>query len=626
MRAAGSREPQATPPDFEAYAHELEKKLEARERQLSEALEQQTATSEVLQIISGSPSELGPVFHAMLANAVRVCDAKFGSLLLCDGDLLRPVARYNQPPELVAALRKLDARAYRIDRLTAMARAVRSKHVVHIADIKAEPRSYLDEPVAAVYAKHGVRTLLAVPLLQKNAVLGVIVIYGLKVGPFSNKRIELVQNFANQAVIAIENTRLLNELRESLQQQTATANVLKVISRSAFDLQTVLDTLVESATRLCEADYAWLFQRDGDIFRLAAIYGHTADVHGRLKEYFQAREVPVDKGSITGRTALEARVVQVPDVLADPDYTWSGAQEIGGYRSTLGAPLLRKGDVVGVLFVAKKVPQPFTAKQIELVTTFADQALIAIENTRLLTELRESLQQQTATADVLKVISRSTFDLKSVLQTLIESAARLCEADQATITRQIGGVFFRAEFYGFSSEFIDYARTIPVAAESGSVHGRALREGRIVHIPDVQADPNYAWAEVAQRLAGYRTILGVPLLREGIPIGVMALTRSEVRPFTDKQIELVTELRRAGRHRHREHPSPKRAARIATAADCHRRCAQGDQPLHFRFAESARYADRVSRQALRGGYGRHHARRWAGFSSRDKLRISTRLG
>jgi two-component system NtrC family sensor kinase len=226
-----------------------------------------------------------------------------------------------------------------------------TKSVVHVVDRGNEPNP------SPSFRYGGARSSMAVPMMRDNELIGALFIYHTKVQPFSDRQIELVRNFAAQAVIAIENARLLNELRESLQQQTATADVFKVISRSTFDLHTVLDILVESVTRLCDADYAWLFQRHGDAFRLAAIYGHVADVHQCLGEYFRGRDVPANRGSVTGRAALEARVVHVPDVLADADYTWSGAQEIGGYRSALGAPLLRRGDVAGVIFVAKQVPR-----------------------------------------------------------------------------------------------------------------------------------------------------------------------------------------------------------------------------------------------------------------------------
>jgi signal transduction histidine kinase len=253
-----------------------------------------------------------------------------------------------------------------------------------------------------------------------------------------------------------------------------------------------------------------------------------------------------NRGSAYGRAVLERKVVHIPDVLSDPEYTWHEGQKIGGHRAVLGVPLLRDGDPVGVITVVRKVPQPFTRKQIELITTFADQAVIAIENTRLFNEvqartveLTESLQQQTATANVLKVISRSAFDLKSVLQTLVESAARLCDAEMATVTRQIDGVFYRAESYGFSTEFMARVRSMPVKPDRGDVSGRALLEGRSVHIPDVFADPEFTFTE-GQELGGFRTVLGVPMLREGVSIGVLGLGRSDVRPFTDKQIELVS--------------------------------------------------------------------------------------
>jgi signal transduction histidine kinase len=335
--------------------------------------------------------------------------------------------------------------------------------------------------------------------------------------------------------------RLARELHDALQQQAATAELLKAISGSTFDLQTVLNTLTELAARLCEAEIANIWRPTGSAYRLAAGYGVASRHKEALenREYLETISIEPGRGSIGARTLLTGKTVHVLDVQADPEYALTGVIALGGYRTTLGVPLLRDEDPIGVLVLARTRVEAFTQRQIDLVTTFAAQAVIAIENTRLLNELRQSLEQQTATADVLKVISRSTFDLKTVLQTLVESAVRLCDADKAVITRERNGAFYRAETYGFSREFMDFVRDIPIEAERGSASGRALLEGRAVHIADVKADPEYTWVE-AQRLGDFRTIIGVPMLREGVPIGVLTLTRSEVRPFSDKQIELVS--------------------------------------------------------------------------------------
>jgi GAF domain-containing protein len=523
----------------------LFEEVQARTGELTEALEYQTATSDVLSVISRSPSQAQPVLDTIVATAGRLCQSEYAFIFMRkeDGKYHLQAGHLAEP----ALLSYLQANPVTPSRGTASGRAVLERRTIHIPDGSADP----DYTWVEWINLSGTQTFLGVPLLRDGDPIGVIAAARKKqTGPFTERQIELITTFADQAVIAIENARLFDEvqartaeLTESLKQQTATADVLKVISRSAFDLKTVLQTLVESAARLCDADRATITRQIDGVFYDAESYGLSPEVMDLV------RIIPIrpDRGSVAGRALLDGKVVQIADVRADPDYTFSPeVQRLAGYRTMLGVPMLREGTPIGVLSLARPDVRPFSEKQTELVSTFADQAAIAIENARLFeavqartAELTESLQRQTATADVLKVISRSAFDLKTVLQTLVESAARLCDAEKGTITREVEGKFYRAEAYGFSPEFMEHVRAAPVEIDKGSASGRALLEGKVIHIADIEKDPEYTFIE-AKRLGGFRTVIGVPMMREGKAIGVLALTRSEVRPFTEKQIELVS--------------------------------------------------------------------------------------
>src|SRR5262249_44276572 len=502
-----------------------------------EALERQTATAEILHVISSSPTDVEPVFRAMAASAVRLCRADDAAIFQIETGGLRLVAHEGSVP-----LGPVGQFTVPLVRGSLTGRVTLESRTIQIADHQVEEVEYPEGTVIA--RRYGVRTMLGVPLLRAGAAVGVIALRRTEVRPFTDRQVELLKTFADQAVIAIENTRLFNETKEALDRQTATSDILGVISSAHTDAQPVFDTIVQSAVRLCKATHAAVFVTDGPMLHHPANYGSSSEALAAVRAQYPQ---PITMEITPGIAILTRSVLHVPDI-EDPGAPES-VRQVGrllGFRSQVVVPMLRAGEAIGAILVSRTQLGRFTDAEVELLKTFSDQAVIAIENVRLFKDLQasnrdltEALDQQTATAEVLKVISRSTFELQPVLETLVENAARLCGAEWGVIYRFDGELLRGAAFYLASPEFRVFWREIGLPPGRGSCAGRAVLERRTVHIPDALADPEYDMTE-AQERGGYRTMLSVPMMRERTLVGVFTLLRNEPRPFTDKQIELAT--------------------------------------------------------------------------------------
>ena len=490
-------------------------------QELKEALEQQTATSEILGVIASSPTDIQPVLDVVAENAARVCGANDAVIRLVEGNMLRSVAHHGSLPQ------SRPAESEPLDGGWIPARAVIERQTIHIHDITAVENEFPESTARAKRA--GVRTMLTTPLLREGIAIGVIHIRRTEVRPFSDTQIKLLETFADQAVIAIENVRLFKELqernaelREALERQTATAEVLGIISRSPTDVQPVLDAIVESAARVCGIDDVVLRLHEGNAMVARAHFGSIPI--GRVRS--------IDEPQV--RWIREHGTLHIPDVRAQNDFPTMDS--VTGARTFLLVPLRQQGELVGVLGARRMEVRPFTPAQIKLLETFADQAVIALENVRLFQELKESLEQQTATSEILGVIASSPTDIQPVLDVVAENAARLCDATDAVIHRIDGDKLRPVANYG-PLPGRGGRESIPINRDH--IPARPIIDRQTLHIDDLAAVPEDDLPARFARSVGVRTVLATPMLREGIPIGTVHIRRLEVRPFTEKQIKLL---------------------------------------------------------------------------------------